>query len=143
MTKKTDSEEDSFFYDGFKLFNKDSKFTEEDKKELFNILNYDYWQIYHLPGKFITYEICLMAVSRNYLPNINKVVDVGIGSVDFEFVPEKFKTAELCLAAIRSGGSLEYVPEELKTEELCRIAVEKRRDLNLKYVPEELYGKII
>ena len=43
-----------------------------------------------------------------------------------EYVPEGFKTVELCLAAVeQTGGSLEHVPEVHKTAELCLTAVEQ------------------
>jgi len=55
-----------------------------------------------------------------------------------KYVPEEFKTAELCLEAIKQNGNvLEYVPENLKTEELCYEAV-KKDSRPLEYVPENL-----
>ena len=57
------------------------------------------------------------------------------------WVPEEFKTKELCVIAIEKDGySLEFVPEELKTKELCELAT-KICCLALKYVPEELRTK--
>ena len=54
------------------------------------------------------------------------------------YVPEEFKTPEVCLAAVQNDGeALEYVPEELKTPELCLIAVQKYRQA-LRHVPEKL-----
>jgi len=52
-------------------------------------------------------------------------------------VPEKFKTKELCTQATEQDGcALEFVPKEFKTEELCHKAVEKKGDA-LEFVPEE------
>jgi hypothetical protein len=41
-----------------------------------------------------------------------------------EFVPEKLKTPELCLAAVeKDGKAMKYLPEDLKTAEMCFEAV--------------------
>jgi len=54
-----------------------------------------------------------------------------------EYVPEKFKTKELCTQATeQSGSALEYVPKEFKTEKLCYDAVEKNGTA-LEFVPKE------
>ena len=46
--------------------------------------------------------------------------------ISLEYLPEKFKTAELCLAAVEQDGeALQYVPKKLKTAELCLMAVEQ------------------
>jgi hypothetical protein len=43
-----------------------------------------------------------------------------------KFVPEKYKTAEICLAAVQNYGyALEYVPLELITNKLCTEAVRR------------------
>ena len=58
-----------------------------------------------------------------------------------KYVPEEFKTQELCRLAIKNEGrALEYVPEEFKTYELCKIAVTKWGSA-LEFVPEELKTK--
>ena len=54
-----------------------------------------------------------------------------------EYVPKKFITPELYLAAVKKGYELYNVPEELKTPEICLAAV-KQNYRALKYVPEEL-----
>jgi len=54
------------------------------------------------------------------------------------FVPENFKTAELCLEAVKSNGhALDDVPEEYMTVELCFEAV-KHDSYALYNVPENL-----
>ncbi|MDR2583667.1 MAG: DUF4116 domain-containing protein [Fibromonadaceae bacterium] len=54
-----------------------------------------------------------------------------------EYVPEKFKTKELCTEATEQYGcALEFVPKEFKTEEFCRKAVEQD-GCALEFVPEE------
>ena len=53
------------------------------------------------------------------------------------YVPEEFKTEELCRVAVSNNGfALVYVPGALRTEELCRIAVEDNGNV-LMDVPEE------
>lgn len=52
-------------------------------------------------------------------------------------VHPRFRTAEMCLAAVREHSfALKFVPEQLKTEELCTIAV-KDFPVSLKYVKPE------
>jgi len=53
------------------------------------------------------------------------------------FIPEKHRTAKLCLEAVKSNGyALQYVPEKHKTAELCLAAVKSNGNA-LQYVPEE------
>jgi Domain of unknown function (DUF4116) len=53
-----------------------------------------------------------------------------------EYVPEEYKTYELCLLAVQQNGrALYYVPEEYKTPELCSSAI-KQDGQALYNVPE-------
>jgi hypothetical protein len=52
-------------------------------------------------------------------------------------VPEKFITPELCKIAVEhSGYALRYVPEKFITPELCKIAIENNID-SLRYIPKK------
>jgi len=63
---------------------------------------------------------------------------VAIYPQELEYVPTKYKTAELCKTAVKhSGWSLEHVPAELKTPELCELAV-NNFGMALEFVPEGL-----
>ena len=53
-----------------------------------------------------------------------------------EYIPEKYKTYEPFLDAVKGGFYIHSVPEEHKTYELCLEAV-KNNGTNLRYVPEE------
>lgn len=58
--------------------------------------------------------------------------------LSLQCVPEKHRTAEVCLAAVQEDGrALEHVPERLRTEEICLAAVREDGGA-LQYVPEEL-----
>jgi hypothetical protein len=62
-------------------------------------------------------------------------------SIDFEKIPDHFKTEAICFAAVsNSGDALEFVPESLKTEEICLAAVnETVYGLDaLDFVPENI-----
>jgi len=69
-----------------------------------------------------------------------------------EQVPESFRTAEVCMAAVQNKGyALEYVPEKLKTEEICLEAVKNgdyvfgnfyRKESLLRCVPASLKQKM-
>jgi hypothetical protein len=58
-----------------------------------------------------------------------------------KFMPEAFRTEELCKEAVKNcGWALESVPEKFKTKELCNEAVENA-GIALNYVPEEFKTK--
>lgn len=79
-----------------------------------------------VPEHLIDEELCRIADEQDCLKMCMK------------YIPEKFKTPELCEKAVRwIGYMLKYVPEHLKTKELCEIAVKRDGSL-LKYVPEHL-----
>ena len=60
---------------------------------------------------------------------------------NIRFIPDKYKTKELCEIAVQQNGyALEYVPEKLKTKELCELAIEQN-GMALQHVPEELGKK--
>ncbi len=62
----------------------------------------------------------------------------GRNGMYLHYVPEDFKTAEMCLAAVRSEGeALKYAPTGLKTAELCLEAV-KSNAAALQYTPSDL-----
>ncbi|MDR2580089.1 MAG: DUF4116 domain-containing protein [Fibromonadaceae bacterium] len=57
--------------------------------------------------------------------------------LSLEFVPEKFKTADLCMVAVlENGAALAFVPESVMTEEICLAAVKNNGNV-LKHVPEK------
>ena len=69
--------------------------------------------IYHIPKKFLSAELYMLALQRG-----------SHREHFFKEIPRKFKTPELCLAAVRQNQfELKYVPESLKTLELCVAAI--------------------
>ena len=67
-----------------------------------------------------------MAKKNNELRTYEEYLTaVSDGKFSLEYVPEEYKTAEMCLAVIHRGGSLEYVPDEHKTADLYYTAVEQ------------------
>jgi hypothetical protein len=81
------------------------------------------------------------------VPEKLKTYDVCLAAVRnsgwvLGYVPEKHKTAELCLEAVRQNGvALVDVPEEQKTAELCFEAV-RQNDGALPFVPEKLQSQV-
>ncbi len=68
-------------------------------------------------------------------------IAIEINSYLLFFVPDEYKTKELCtLAVIRNGAALMYVPPQIKDYELCRKAVNNNYHA-LKYVDDELKTK--
>ena len=60
-----------------------------------------------------------------------------------EFVPDEYKTEEICKIAVQQNGyALEDVPVEYRTEEICKIAVQQNgyalEDVPVEYITEEL-----
>lgn len=78
-----------------------------------------------------------------FMPEEFKTAEVCLEAVkqsgtNLIFVPEALKTAELCTEAVKQdGGALEYVPETLKTAELCIEAI-KQIGGALEYMPENI-----
>ena len=74
-----------------------------------------------------------------YTEWLNKVSNNGCV---FKYVPDEFKTSELCLAAVSSDGyALRSVPDELINRELCLAAV-SNNGYALRYVPDELKNSL-
>jgi len=62
--------------------------------------------------------------------------------IAIKYIPEEFKTEEMCLVAVRKNGfALEYVPEKFKTEKMCLVAVQQDGDV-LEFVPEAIVEQI-
>jgi tetratricopeptide (TPR) repeat protein len=80
----------------------------------------------YVPDTLITEEMCL----RAFLSETNR-------SVNLDWVPEQFKTVEICKAAVRARAqNLEYVPDVLKDRDMCLLAI-KNDGTMLKFVPEK------
>ena len=73
--------------------------------------------------------------SKEYQGWLEEIYENGFA---FQYVPEEFKTPELCEIAVTSNGwALKYVPDELITPRLCYVAI-KNDGTTLELVPEEL-----
>ena len=62
-----------------------------------------------------------------YIPGLQEVYDevVAPSPYKLQFVPDHFKTQEMCNNAVREGTySLRFVPDHLKTQEMCDNAVD-------------------
>ena len=94
--------------------------------ENFSVEDHTYTILKYIASKFIAYELCLTAVSKN--------------GRNLSFVPNEYRDLEMCLAAVRNDGiALGSVPKELKNYDLCKLAV--NNDLKgkaLSFVPVEI-----
>lgn len=94
-----------------------------------------------VPEKFITAELCSLAVEKNLSVN---GYDQNANGYALKYVPKKFITPELCLSAVRQNGYLlKYVPEKLKTRELCEIAADCKKiadgvSSGIRFIPENI-----
>ena len=81
-------------------------------------------------------------VSLDYIEqNWNILEPICLWLNDLKFIPEKYRTKELCELVIKQNGiALEFIPKELITEELCELAV-KQNGWSLDFVPEYLKTK--
>jgi len=95
-----------------------------------------------IPKIFLSDELYMLAFQR-----------VSFDKYYFKRIPRKFKTPELCLAAVRwDQFALQYVPKHLKTLELCVAALmEKNRvshfngkkETAINYVPLEILEQVL
>ena len=74
-----------------------------------------------------------------YIPGIqalhNEAADIG--AYPLVYVPDKFKTQEMCIKAVKEDPwQLHYVPDQYKTQEMCNEAVCKEPYM-LYYVPDQ------
>jgi hypothetical protein len=93
----------------------------------------------YVPKKFLSAELYMLALRR-----------VPHSEYFFREIPRKFKTPELCLAAVRQNQfELQYVPEPLKTLELCVAAIKESGDWDDKeetaidFVPPEMVEQVL
>jgi flagellar hook assembly protein FlgD len=72
-----------------------------------------------------------MASKQVYMETVSK------RGLSLEFVPEKYKTADLCMVAVmENSDAIAFVPESVLTEEICLAAVKKKGN-SLKHIPEK------
>jgi hypothetical protein len=122
-----------------------------DKFESDNFFFYIWKTLKYVPDSITKTEgMCLEAVKMfgysrefEYIPDGFKTAELCLEAVKqdgrtLQFVPEVLRTAELCLEAVRSNGeALLFVPDEHKTLEMCHAAV-KQDGKAVAYVLEEL-----
>ena len=77
-------------------------------------------------------------VSLNFIEQHWKLLEpICLWLNDFRFIPDKYKTQEICLNAFTKNlWALEYIPEYLRTEELFRLAVTQNWKA-LECIPDE------
>lgn len=98
----------------------------------FTVNNPAYTILKVIAKKYLTREVCEIAVSKN--------------GFNLEYVPEQYRDTAMCLAAVQSnGGALRYVPERIllgdKGYEICFTAV-RNGGSALSFVPKRyLSGK--
>lgn len=84
--------------------------------------------------------------SKNSKKNFIETTDVYIDkirkkSISFSKIPEKIKTYEMCLVAVKTNPfNLNKVPEKFLTEEMCLEAL-KQSDMAMIYVPKKMKTK--
>jgi len=122
-------------------------------KEAQGYENYDFsWTdlLAHFPEEFFSDEsyksmlLPRLCDCLQYMPEKLKTTELCLEAVKqsaefaLKYVPEKLKTAEFFLEAAKQGSFvLKHMPEKLKTAELCLEAV-KQNGNALEHVPEKL-----
>lgn len=77
----------------------------------FSVNNPEYTILKVIAKKYLTHEVCEIAVSKNGL--------------NLKYVPEQYRNAAMCLAAVQSNGSaLRYVPEQYRDIAMCMVTVQ-------------------
>ena len=106
-----------------------------NKKQALAAVRQNGWALEYVPESLKTAELCLEAVKQDgralhYVPwgqlklTVPAMADLCLEAVEkrgsLKYVPDKLKTAEMCLKAVKLE-IMEFfnVPEELKTQELC------------------------
>jgi len=115
-----------------------------------------------IPVALRTYRICLKYVKKNgrelgsvpwgklnlTAPEAAELCAIAVenDAWAFEFVPDKFKTPELCMKAVMGDAlksMLAFVPPEFKTLELCAAAIEHLVfDDHYRFIPENLRDQV-
>lgn len=77
----------------------------------FSVNNPEYTILKVIAKKYLTREVCEIAVSKNGL--------------NLKYVPEQYRNAAMCLAAVQSNGSaLRYVPEQYRDIAMRMITIQ-------------------
>ena len=128
-----------------------SNLDEEEKSyELSEAAVYeDGGNISSVPIQYLTPELYRIAVKHDlgafiYFPEELKTIDMCIEALKsgadetLAFIPDKYKSYELCLFAVcQNGLALQFVPEKFKTHELCNVALSNTRRA-ISYCPEDM-----
>lgn len=95
----------------------------EMRKNLYMDFVKETGEIQEVPGLYFTPEMAEVAAQDGFM---------------LQYVPEKFRTKEICEGAVETyGKALEDVPEKLKTEEICVKAIQNDPKA-IEFVPEEM-----
>lgn len=90
----------------------------------FNVNRSGYTILRVIAKKYLTREVCEIAVSKN--------------GRNLEYVPEQYRDADMCLVAVQSDGSaLRDVPEQYRDIAMCLTAVQSN-GYALAYVPKQI-----
>jgi hypothetical protein len=115
-----------------------------------NILSKQIENFKNLPEELKTYTLCLDAILHfgynfKYVPEKFRTPElcrITLGKIEsIAYVPKKDRTYELCLEAVKDfGRNLIHVPEHLQTNEICKIAIQQDLDnfYQLKNPSEEI-----
>lgn len=92
---------------------------EDQTPEMWNkIISSNGTMIKHVKGKFLTYDLCMLAIKQN----INA----------FGVVPECFQDENMCMYAIKKRPEkFKYVRDDLKTIKLCKLTLEMDFDIEV------------
>lgn len=131
-------------FDGLKLEEFLECVPEEKRTDIFYIklLSYGKEGKKYIPGKFLRRQEFW-----------EKIVDNS--RCEFELVPDKYKTQEMCIKAVKDDEyNFQYVPENMKNKEIYEAVVDGRakyvhlnriqnvlEDIPVKYITPEMYAK--
>lgn len=118
-----------------------------DRSFYFDMISHDALFLEYVPYYMQDADMADVAVTKNGLSLkhviaplrtkelYDKALAQNIGA--FDYVPDKFKTQEMCSLALSRYDALKYIPDNFKTEQMCMNAV-IRDGWSLEYVPEEM-----
>ena len=107
-------------------------------EDAYSAVEHDGMELQYVDSEIISEELCLKAIKQGEDIDYQKSMDArkkGIGWA-IKYVPEKFRTMELCIEAIkRSDYAIGYVPEKVKTDDFWLEALVLNPSI-LKYIPD-------
>jgi hypothetical protein len=133
------------FYLNYNLRNDDNDIVEYSGWGEFDPSDYDEDEVYEKRDNI--WEITLQKVGEWLEFSKEEWLSGYLGGDTLRYVPRKFHSPELFMAAVKQdGGAIRFVPEKAETAELCLAALKNGaslRDVSQKSLTAEMYAAAV